>query len=155
VIRRPSGYLIDANLLVLLAVGNEGRDFIAKHRRLDEYSAADYDILIGLLRQVSRVLVTPNTLTEASNLLSQHGEPERSRFMGSLRDIIVRSEEIVVDSTTASANNVFATMGLTDAALVEIATAETPVLTVDADLHRAALIEKPNTTVNFANLRDQ
>ena len=85
-IRRPSGYLIDANLLVLLAVGNEGRDFIAKHRRLDEYSAADYDILIGLLRQVSRVLVTPNTLTEASNLLSQHGEPERSRFMGSLRD---------------------------------------------------------------------
>ena len=57
-IRRPSGYLIDANLLVLLAVGNEGRDFIAKHRRLD-------DILIGLLRQVSRVLVTPNTLTEA------------------------------------------------------------------------------------------
>ena len=75
--------------------------------------------------------------------------------MGSLRDIIVRSEEIVVDSTTASANNVFATMGLTDAALVEIATAETPVLTVDADLHRAALIEKPNTTVNFANLRDQ
>ena len=40
------------------------------------------------------------TLTEASNLLAQHGEPERSRFFEVLRILIEENEEIVVTSKT-------------------------------------------------------
>ena len=68
----PSGFFLDANLFVLLVVGSVGRDLIAKHRRLRAYSAEDYEILIDLLDRVERVFVTPNTLTETSNLLAQH-----------------------------------------------------------------------------------
>ena len=39
----PAGLFIDANLLVLLVVGRVGRDLIAKHRRLREYTAEDYE----------------------------------------------------------------------------------------------------------------
>ena len=83
-----AGLFIDANLLVLLVVGSVGRDLIAKHRRLREYTGEDYEILVDVLSRVDRVLVTPNTLTETSNLLAQHAEPERSRFFDRLRVLI-------------------------------------------------------------------
>ena len=76
-----SRFLIDANLLVLFVVGKTDRQLIAKHRRLREFSVDDYDRLVGILRMVDQLVVTPNTLTETSNLLAQHTEPERSRFL--------------------------------------------------------------------------
>ena len=86
--RGPLGYFIDSNLLVLLVVGSVGLDLIAKHRRLRDYSRDDFETLVDLLSHVDHLYVTPNTLTEASNLLAQHGEPERSLFLEHLRAII-------------------------------------------------------------------
>ena len=120
-----TGLFIDANLLVLLVVGSEGRELIVKHRRLDGYSANDYDILLDLIRQATQVFVTPNTLTEASNLLAQHGEPERSRILRRLKYIVHQSEEVVVDSAVATDNSQFEHLGLTDAALLEVITSQT------------------------------
>ncbi len=143
------GVFIDANLLVLLTVGSVGRDLIAKHRRLREYTAEDYDLLIKLLGNFDRVFVTPNTLTETSNLLAQHGEPERSSFLERLRFIIHESEEIVVASAEASENTSFSRLGLTDAALLETVTDETPLLTVDSGLYDAAIRKSDGAAVNF------
>ena len=149
------GLFIDTNLLVLLVVGSEGRELIAKHRRLDGYSVNDYDILLDLIRQVAQVFVTPNTLTETSNLLAQHGEPERSRILRRLKYIVHESEEVVVASAAATNNRRFERLGLTDAALLEVITPQTPLVTVDFDLYIAALELGEDTVVNFAQLRDQ
>ena len=148
------GIFIDSNLLVLLTVGSVGRELIAKHRRLREYTAEDYQILRNLLRTVDRIFVTPNTLTETSNLLAQHGEPERSLFFDRLRFIIHESEEVVVTSEEASRNSAFNRLGLTDAALLEAVTDETPVLTVDLGLYLAALEKSDRAAVNFTHHRD-
>ena len=150
----PSGYFVDANLLVLLVVGSTGRNLIGKHRRLREYSEEDYDILLNALSQVEQVFVTPNTLTETSNLLGQHGDPERSLFFNTLRFIIHGSEEVVVQSVVASSRSEFNRLGLTDAALLEVATEETPLLTVDLDLCLAAQQEGYERAVNFTRLRN-
>ena len=150
----PTGYFIDANLLVLLVVGHEGRDLISRHRRLREYSADDYDILTDLLDEVDQVFVTPNTLTETSNLLGQHAEPERSRLLSRLRLIIQDSHEVVIASAAASANSAFERLGLTDAALLEVATLEAPLVTVDVGLYDAGARTKGYATVvNFNHLR--
>ncbi len=150
----PVGLFIDANLLVLLVVGSAGRDLIAKHRRLKAYTTEDYDILVDRLGRVDQVYVTPNTLTETSNLLAQHADPERTRFFDKLRILIQESEEIVVASAQASSNSAFGRLGLTDAALLEIVTAEAPLLTVDLDLYLAALAKGEDVAVNFTHLRD-
>ena len=150
----PVGLFIDANLLVLLVVGSAGRDLIAKHRRLKAYTTEDYDTLIDRLGRVDQVYVTPNTLTETSNLLAQHADPERTRFFDKLRILIQESEEIVVASAQASSNSAFGRLGLTDAALLEIVTAEAPLLTVDLDLYLAALAKGEDVAVNFTHLRD-
>ena len=150
----PTGFFIDANLLVLLIVGSVDQDLIAKHRRLRRFAVEDYERLVNLIDRVDRVFVTPNTLTETSNLLAQHRDPERSRFFDRLKFIIQESKEIVVASTVASRNNAFKRLGLTDAALLEVATAETPLVTVDFDLYRAALAKGKDAAVNFTHLQD-
>ena len=150
----PSGYFIDANLLVLLIVGNVNRDLILKHRRLRAYTIEDYNTLLDLLNSVEQVFVTPNTLTETSNLLGQHGEPERSRLFERLYILIQESEEFVVASATAASNSEFKRLGLTDAALLELVNAETPLVTVDLSLYLAALSKGEEVAVNFTYLRN-
>ena len=153
---RSSGFFIDANLFVLLVVGSVGTELIAKHRRLREYSEEDYETLVSLLELGDRVFVTPNTLTETSNLLAQHGDPERSHFFDRLRFIIQESEEVVVASAAASSNSAFGRLGLTDAALLEVVTKETPLVTVDLGLYLAALDKGKGEelAVNFTHLRN-
>ena len=149
-----TGFFIDANLLLLLVVGSVNRDLISKHRRLGDFTASDYDLLRKLIETVHQVFVTPNTLTETSNLLAHHGEPERSDLFIGLRFIIQKSEEVIVASALASSNRNFTRLGLTDAALLEVVTSETPLLTVDDNLHLAALSNGAVNSFNFTHLRD-
>ena len=150
----PPGYFIDTNLLTLFVAGRENPDLIARHRRLEGYSIADYALLRQLIGQVALVMVTPNTLTETSNLLSQHREPERSRLLQRLRAIIHDSREITVASAVAADNPAFARLGLTDAALLEVASADTPVVTIDFNLYRQiAMTKGPDAVVNFGHLQ--
>lgn len=151
-----SGYFIDANLLVLLVVGSTGRELIAKHRRLQEYTVEDYDRLLDLLEEVESIFVTPNTLTEASNLLGQHGQPERSRFFERLRFLIENTREVIISSKLAAANANFGRLGLTDAVLIEAVSEDTPLLTTDFILYVAAMRKSQNAPVafNFLRFRD-
>ena len=150
----PTGYFVDTNLLVLLVVGNVGRDLIPKHRRLSGYTVEDYEILVGLIDSVGPVYVTPNTLTETSNLLAQHADPERSLLFDGLRHFIEESEEVMITSIQAARNGAFARLGLTDAVLLEAITPETPLITSDIRLYLAASEQTENAAVNFLHLRN-
>ena len=150
----PAGYFIDTNLLVLRVVGDVSKDLIQKHRRLKTFVVEDYDRLMDLLRGAPLVLVTPNTLTETANLLAQHGEPERSRFLDQLRFLIQNSREIVVSSADASTNSSFSRLGLTDAALLETVSANMPLVTTDFKLYQAAVTKDPYSAVNFTHLKN-
>ncbi len=145
----PSGFFIDTNLLVLFVAGTVDEGLIGKHRCLRKFTVEQYQALRDLVGRVEKVMVTPNTLTEASNLLRQHGEPERSRLAEALRDLIERGEEIVVASAVASRNQSFTRLGLADAVLLEAVTPETPLVTVDLDLYLAASRLAPRTAFNF------
>ena len=147
------GCFIDANLLVLLVAGTTDRGLIPKHRRLRRFTEDDYDLLVDLIIGDGPALVTPNTLTEASNLLAQHRNPERSRLFDVLRLFIEDTKEVVVASVDAAGNNSFNRLGLTDAALLEVVTTDTPLITVDVKLYLAALAKGPNTAVNFTHLQ--
>ena len=145
----PAGYLVATRLLLLFVVGSADPELIAKHRRLESYSAADYAALRRLLNGAGRVYVTPNTITKTSNLLEQHGEPEGSRLFRRLQSIVQDSREIVVVSATATAHPAFTRLGLTDAVLLETAAADTPLLTMDFQLHAAGLAKGPDLAVVF------
>ncbi len=147
----PTGYFIDANLLVLLVVGLEDPALIDTHRRLRDYTVADYDTLLDIVGDET-VFVTPNTLTEASNLLGYRRDL-RSSLYGRLRWLIEESEEIIVRSADAASNSSYRRLGLTDAALLEVASADTPVVTSDVALYNAASEKDHAAAVNFAHHR--
>ena len=142
---------IDANLLVLLVVGLVDRDLVAKHRRTRQFTPKNYDCLLEITERLTRVLVTPNTLTEASNLLKSHKD---SRILHKLRILIEQSEEIVVKSAIAARNSKFVQLGLTDAVLLEVASVERPLITTDLPLYAIALSKGKEAAVNFRHLCD-
>ena len=149
-----SGIFVDANLLVLLVIGLTDKNLISRHKRVNRrFDASDFELLCRFLNQHPRLLVTPNTLTEASNLLAQHREPQKSRILDKLAELITGSHEIYVESDVASRNNTFNRLGLTDAALLEEISADKPLLTVDVNLYYAGLKKDSNASLNFEHLR--
>ncbi len=140
-----SQILIDANLLALLVVGTVDRRLVGKHRRVRIFEPEHYDLLLDLLYQTPQpAVVTPNTLTEVSNLLE---DGQDKRFLRQLKEFVEASEEIVVASSTATDNRAYERLGLSDAVLLEIASAERPLVTADLDLYHATLTAKGGDAV--------
>lgn len=148
---------IDTQLLVLLVVGETDKALISKHGRTKAYRVEDYERLVRLINETNhQVFVTPNTLTEASNLLAQdrREEPDRSHIFGVLQALIERTQEEVVESKTAARNRNFKRLGLTDAVLLEAVSASNPLVTTDLDLYLAASAKESGAAYNFTHYRD-
>lgn len=131
--------VIDCNLLVLLVVGLTSKQLIKKHKRCSQFEEKDFELLEVLLSQASELLVTPNTLSETSNLLKYIAEPARSKILTTFSDFITKSQEHYIESRSAAARNEFIRLGLTDSVLLSLSKPRTIILTTDLDLYLAAL----------------
>jgi hypothetical protein len=131
---------LDANVLILLVVGLVDRNWIGRHRRLRNYTESDFDLLQEILRPVNRVVLTPNTATEASNLL-EFGvdDPIRMNLLAMLGEVICNSEERYVPSSDACESSEFTRLGLTDSAWLQCLGDDEVILTEDNALFIAAL----------------
>jgi hypothetical protein len=113
--------VLDANLLLLLVIGSNSREFVGKHKRLEAYSPDDFDLLTDVVSSFDEMVVTPNVLTEASNLLG-YGvrEPWLSRFQEGFRALVEGVQESYIRSTDGVARSEFPRLGLTDSILLEL-----------------------------------
>jgi predicted nucleic acid-binding protein len=143
--------LIDTNLLILLAVGIYDRAYISSHKRCSSFDADDFDLLMILL-EGQQLVVTTHVLTEASNLLWQTSEPHSSKIRDTLREIVETTMELSEVSSKVMNTSKFMKLGLTDAAILTMSEKSLQILTVDLDLHIAAL-ELELETENFNNYR--
>ena len=146
-------FVLDANLLVLLVVGLASPEHIAIHKRLGEYSKVDFDLLTQLLADASRIVVTPNTLTEAVNLSAHIAEPVRSRILLVFRDWLERTQEIYVESARAMQHPAYSRLGLTDCVLLETAAQDLTIITADVGLYVEAG-RQGRQAINFNHYRE-
>ena len=144
-----SEVLVDSNLLVLLIVGRVDRSLISRHRRLKQFTPEDYDHLVEVLAEAERIVVTPNTLTETANLLAFQRGHVGEALASELQSLIEQEVEVVVPSIDAAGRPEYRRLGLTDAALLEIASKERPLLTADMKLYGATLAQDANSALNF------
>lgn len=144
--------LIDTNLLILLSVGAWNRAYIATHKRTSQFTSEDYDLLVNILSNFKRLLVTPNILSESSNLCAQTGEPARTHVLTALRALTHEQQEIYLKSSDAFFHPTYIRLGLTDAA-IHIAAQDATILTTDLDLY-LSLSKAGNEVVNFNHVRD-
>jgi hypothetical protein len=134
--------ILDAHLLLLLIVGTTSRDYIGMHRRLKDYTDDDFILLTRMLSLASKIVVTPNILTETSNLAGYILEPARTRIYETFRAVVADdgTEEQYAQSKLTVTGSEFTRIGLTDVGMMHIATPSHMLLTADLDLYLAALI---------------
>ena len=131
--------LLDANLLVVLAIGQVDPSRLGLHKRARAYRPEDFDTLVALLDGYSALVVCPNTLTEASNLL-RSSDPSGT-LSASLAELASGAAERWVASAPAMQRGDYLRLGLTDSVLLTLAGSGADLLTADLDLYLAALTE--------------
>jgi hypothetical protein len=130
--------VLDTQLLVLLVVGIVSPGYIGKHKRLRAYDIANYSLLAARLAPPVEIIVTPNVLTEASNIASQIADPARQLIRSALTRLFGVVTERYVQSEVAARRPEFLRLGLTDAALLTTTGDDEVLLTGDIDLYLAA-----------------
>lgn len=111
--------LLDANLLILLAVGLASTTYIQSHKRLSRYTIRDYELLQQMLAAAKAVIVTTNAMTEADNLAVYINEPARTRVREVFRRIIENVSEKHIPSRTAVLSPAYSRLGLADAGMLD------------------------------------
>lgn len=133
------GIIIDTNLLILLVVGMASRDYIKNHRRLKSYNSDDYDLLVSIASNFGHIVLTPNTLTETSNLIGKISSPAREHILKVFQEFVSENKEIYHVSRLAIWRSEFLRLGLTDSVLLNIGDDENVLLTADVELWLSAL----------------
>jgi hypothetical protein len=149
---RPRRLLIDTNLLLVLIVGAHDRSQIERFKRTRAYTADDYDLLTRFIGAFGELAVTPNVLTEVSNLAGQLAEPLRGRVLSSLALLTVQVSERYFPSSDVVREPDFLRFGLTDVSIVFTAREKVAVLTDDLALY-LKLSAEDVYVVNFNHLR--
>lgn len=146
------GVLLDANLLLLLVVGMCDRQHARKFKRLSIFAEEDFELLVRVVSAFRHLYVTPNIITEVSNLAGAlSGELKRQCFQA-LGESVRAAEELVVRSRDAADNDMFIGFGVTDA-VIDICAGEPPlILTIDFPLAQT-LAARGRPVVNFNHLR--
>ena len=140
------GLLVDTNLLLLYFVGGFRRGLIHSFNRTSGFSEADFLLLAQIIYHFNqRVTTTPHILTEVSNFLSQHREPERSALLKFLGDSIKAWNEERPAARQLARFDYFPKFGLTDTGIVDVSKTSCFVLTNEWRL--SGFLAKRNTAV--------
>lgn len=149
---KQKGILIDTNILLLWFVGSVNRSRISQFNRTEQFLPEDYDLLIQILSYFSKIITTPNILTEVNSLVNQLGEPERSQCFSIFTQIFTKLDEFYIESKNTASMDNFHKYGLTDCGIVVLAKNQYLVLTDDLKL--ANYLQKIGIdTINFNNIR--
>lgn len=131
---------LDANVFLLLVVGLTNPNFIPQHKRTKKFTEADFKTLLLFIEDYDEAVVTPNALTEVSNILDgSMKDPAPALLSQTMQALIGRTREIYVESQEAAARPEFHRLGLTDAAYLQVAKQDIFILSTDGPLCRAAV----------------
>lgn len=147
--------LLDTNLAALLFVGLGDRSSIGRHKRLRNFEEADFDLLTRTVDSFRGLLLSPNVLSETSNLIRYMADPVRTRrAVDAMTDAISAYREIHVASRKAVLHPQYHQLGMTDAVLLELLDDGVTLLTDDLGLYIAGVRDGKNV-INFNYLREQ
>lgn len=143
--------LLDANLLLVLAIGWSNPLLIERHKKTKgEYVAEDYDLLFELIGAFAPCITTPHILTEVSNQLGQASGPLQYALFQSFAELIQLLIEHHAPSRELTFHDQFPVFGLTDLGILHLARSEKP-LVISADSRLVAYLN--STGVNAIDYR--
>lgn len=142
-------FLLDTNVLILLILGRADLAHFGKHKRLDIFDRDDLTNLETTLRDATGFVTLPYIMAEFSNLIniskaSISAVVMFERFISQAEELDCRSEDIIQ-------NPYFRRLGLTDAAIIQLARDRLHVVTVDNVLCNV-LLDKGIMAINLRHM---
>lgn len=145
---------LDANILVLLAVGSVDKGALGRKRRVKEYVPEDYDLAVSVISGFRQAVVTPNVITECPDLLSDTSDEGEKRW---LKEFVQNGESVRVEKYVPSKEVAelpqYSYLGIADCSLLSLVDGTTILLTMDSKLHAAASNINPEC-INFNHCRN-
>ena len=136
--------LLDTNLLLVFIVGSVDPGLLGSAKRLKEYRADDYEVVVTYVSLFHEVVLLPNLVTETSNFLGQMKGERRTLCMTLLRELSTNSPELYVRSGLAVIQPEYLNLGVTDASILCVLDEDTYLLTADFTLYLAAVSRNRN-----------
>lgn len=149
---RSTGVVVDTNLLLVYFVGLCGRNVLQAFKRTQNFTYSEFLLLAGFLEKFTRIITTPNILTEVNSLANQLHEANKAPFFGFFKQRIQLMSERYQPSRDVSNHRYFEKCGLTDSTIMAIAEKKLLVITVDFKL--TGFLESLGTEcLNFNHMR--
>lgn len=139
---------LDCSVLLLLVIGSLDRSYISKFKRTSAYSEEHFEVLVELI-EASNLVVSPNILTEASDLLDNRGKKfEQSSTLVKLKEFIISIKENYFESKKLVQNDSFMKFGLADSSVFELCKNGAIAITTDGSLY-SYIINSELKAINF------
>jgi hypothetical protein len=149
---RKAGVIVDTNLLLLYFVGLFDPTIITKFKRTDIFTQEDHLALSLFLKEFSKVITTPNILTEVNSFSNQLPNHIKPGYYLKFASEIATFQEIYTSSQDISISHPFSLFGLTDAGL--FLTAKDTFLVLTDDRRLAVCLNASGVdAINFNHLR--
>jgi hypothetical protein len=143
--------VLDSNLLLLHWCTGFDPLLIKTFKRLNEFEAVDLYILDELLKVLGELRTTPHVLTEVSNLANALPAWRKSAWAAYVQGSVPFIPEFHEPAATILSDPLWATFGLTDAALSRLAS-DHLIVTIDWRL-ASSLQMRGLAALNFKHLR--
>ena len=144
--------LIDTNLFVLLVVGLYNKEYITQHKRTNNFTEEDYDLLLENLSLYNEVWITSHCVAEVSNLLKQTNSALQNDLLECLKSLCSHTREAHLSHLNVVKDAHFLQLGVDDTGITQKSKRVTTTFTVDHDLH-LALLNLGRHVQNFNHLR--
>lgn len=142
---------LDCNVFLLLVIGSLDKMHISQFKRTQIFTEEDYDSLIKLING-SQILLTPNVITEASNLLESYTYAKEKFGLSLLKNITISIPEVYEKSKALTENDAFMRFGLSDSSIENMCKVGAIAITVDLPLY-GYLLGKNYKAINFNHVR--
>lgn len=142
---------LDCNVFLLLVIGSLDKKHISLFKRTQMFSEEDYDSLIKIIKG-SQVMLTPNVITEASNLLESYTYAKENFGLGLLKNICSTIPEVYEKSQILTNNHAYIKFGLSDSSIVNLCNVGAIAITIDLDLY-GYLVGNNYKVINFNHVR--
>lgn len=146
--------ILDANMLFVYSIGKKYPEMLGSQKRVKEFIPEDFDLLVQLVEGVDQIALTPNAVTECSDLLKDSIFENDAKE--ALEDLIQSPSCIVAEEFVSSFDAVaypqYKFLGVADCAMLEFVDSEAFLISADGALSREAA-KKNSQSINFNHYR--
>lgn len=135
--------IIDSNILLVYFLGRYQPDLIASFKRTSVYDEDDFELIAEIIAASKQILVTPNIMTEVSNLANSLDAQTRIHFFESFWGTFKSLNEEHIPTQDAIQWQYFSKYGVTDSTIA-VASRLKKCLVVTDDYKLANVLFKEN-----------